>query len=661
MKLITLVVALLLVTPLRAEDWPSGPPSRHGRPGGFYFTPQVRDLAISPDGRWLAAAYYRPPMHRTQRDWSTWVAVWDLTTGQRTMLPNASAPIALSSDGQWLAARLYDRTQPDGSRRTQIEATHALWKPGEVQPTRMLAGPGAGPEAVITTVFGTDSKEFFGATGDGRVLVWSLADDAEGRELHRVTVPDHELTGLGGASWLPRLYARRDSLELFAPLYLRGGVPGSPTGVHVLWRKNRIGWDQPSTRFMWFPDSGRERGIPFPFYGSHYGSPSYTTSMPPHFVDLTMQPTWTSDARHRNYRGPHVAFAPEQKLQAATVGALAVLQKEDGSIVFRVPAAAVHAFTPDGRQLITSDRRGILRFWGVTSGRIERSLRLDDLPAETVVVAALQTASEFGRPEANREALSLRVTQAASAGAQIIVLPEAAITGYLTPDIRSTWQVGGRPLSAGLAGVDPVDAAETVPGVSTRFFADLAREHGVYLTVPLVEVDKKTGFYYNTVVLLGPDGEELLHYRKLNPWQWAEQGWVTTGDRGRPFVDTPLGRLGCLICFDIHEQAAEMARLKIDTLLYSVAWVEEPQSDWFAARLPEIARTSGFHIIAANWTLPTDTPAPEWFGYGQSCIIASTGEVLARAKHNIGDAFVFAELPLPAVQLDPAADDRAAP
>ncbi len=661
MKRITLVAALLLVTPLRADDWHSGPPSRHGWPGMSDAAPRVHDLAISPDGRWLATAYYRAPITRPQTDWSVWVAVWDLATGQRITLPNASPPLAFSVDGQWLAAGLYDRTGPDGSRRFQLEATPALWRSGELQPTRVLAGPGVGPDTVITTVFGADNKEFFGATVDGRILVWSLDDDADGRELHRVTVPDHGPISLGGASWSPRLHVRRDSLELFAPLYFSAGAADWPTGVHVFCRRDRVGWSEQRTQFMRIPDSGRERGIPFPFSSMHYGSPPYTSSMPPHFVDLTMQPAWIGDAVRRLYRGPLVAFAPEQKLQACMVGAVAVLQREDGGVVFRVPAAAVHAFTPDGKQLVTSDRRGILRFWDVTTGRIERTLRLDDRPAETVLVAALQTVSEFGRPEANREALRRNVRHAASAGAQIIVLPEAAITGYLSSDIRSTWQVGGRPLSAGLAGFDPADAAETVPGVSTRFFADLASEHGVYLTVPLVEVDKKTGFYYNTVVLLGPDGEELLHYRKLNPWQWAEQGWVTTGDRGRPFVDTPFGRLGCLICFDIHDQAAEMARLKIDTLLYSVAWVEDPQSDWFAARLPEIARKSGFHIIAANWTLPKDTPAPEWFGYGQSCIIASTGEVLARARHDIGEAIVFAELPLPAVQREPAAADQAAP
>ena len=67
---------------------------------------------------------------------------------------------------------------------------------------------------------------------------------------------------------------------------------------------------------------------------------------------------------------------------------------------------------------------------------------------------------------------------------------------------------------AALTGRSPHDAAETVPGPSTRFFADLAREHGVYLTVPLVEVDRRTGRYYNKgrcgAASAGPGGARLI-------------------------------------------------------------------------------------------------------------------------------------------------------
>jgi len=264
----------------------------------------------------------------------------------------------------------------------------------------------------------------------------------------------------------------------------------------------------------------------------------------------------------------------------------------------------------------------------------------------TVKVAAVQAASEFAQPQRNRQMLARLIHTAADNGAVIIVLPEAAVTGYLSYDLKRAWQVDARPLSAGLAGVDPAGFAESVPGPSTEFFAKLAAERGVYLSVPLVEVDRKTNRYYNTVVLLGPDGRQLIHYRKLNPWPWAERGWTTPGNLGHPVVDTPYGRLGVLICYDIHEQARAMGELKVDILLYSIAWVDSPNSDWFAKRLPEIAKANGLNIIGANWTVPADGPRPTWAGYGQSLIIARTGQTLARASRDIGEEIVYAQLPV---------------
>ena len=265
----------------------------------------------------------------------------------------------------------------------------------------------------------------------------------------------------------------------------------------------------------------------------------------------------------------------------------------------------------------------------------------------TFLIAAVQCHSRFGDPVGNRKKLTGFVRKAARRGARIVVLPETAVTGYLTADLKKTWQVGDRRITEGLTGVDPSGVAETVPGESTKLFARLADKLDVYVAVPLLEIDRKTGRCYNTSVLVGPEGRILLHYRKRDPWPWAERGWATRGDRGNPVVDTPLGRLGLLICFDIHDQAEVMARLGVDTLLYSIAWVDDPGSDWFTQRLPAIARANGFHIVAANWTVPAQ-PAPPWHGYGQSRIIDARGSVLTQVGDDLTEEIIYAELPLPA-------------
>jgi len=117
-------------------------------------------------------------------------------------------------------------------------------------------------------------------------------------------------------------------------------------------------------------------------------------------------------------------------------------------------------------------------------------------------------------------------------------------------------------------------------------------------------------------------------------------------------VDTPFGRLGLLICYDIHDQAKIMGQLKIDTLLYSIAWVDNKDSDWFPEKLPAIAKSNGFNIVAANWTVPK-SPAPAWHGYGQSRIIDASGKVLAKAGDGLGEEIIFTELPLPAAVTAP--------
>ena len=263
----------------------------------------------------------------------------------------------------------------------------------------------------------------------------------------------------------------------------------------------------------------------------------------------------------------------------------------------------------------------------------------------TFRVAAIQAVSTFGEPEANRKHLQSLIERAAENGAQVVVLPEAAIPGYLPPDLRTTWQIDGQSITEGLSGRDPKSIAETVPGESTRFFSALAARLRVYLTIPLIEFDRKSGRLFNTIVLVGPDGVLLRHYRKKNPWPWAERGWTTPGDLGNPVIDTPFGRLGMLICFDIHEQAKILAEQKVDTLLYCIAWVDDDKSDWFTTRLPSIAQRYKFNVVGANWTIPNGF-TPTWHGFGQSVIVNKFGTVVAKATDDVGDEIVLADLPI---------------
>jgi predicted amidohydrolase len=265
-------------------------------------------------------------------------------------------------------------------------------------------------------------------------------------------------------------------------------------------------------------------------------------------------------------------------------------------------------------------------------------------PADGVLVAAVQAASDLGRVDGNRNRLAALVERAASRGAKIIVLPECAVPGYRSQDGETDWvspeKAAEYPDHRTLKGI-----AEAVPGPSTDFFAALSKKHGIYITVPLIEaaVQGDATKYFNTLVLVGPDGRITAHYRKLNPWWPAESYWASRGDRGLVIADTEYGRLGLMICFDVHTVLAKMSAQKADIILYSIAWVSIGDPDWwYDEELPDRVRKAGCHMIAANWSVDR---APEWHGYGYSQVISKDGSVLNRARTKTGDEIVYARLP----------------
>lgn len=281
-----------------------------------------------------------------------------------------------------------------------------------------------------------------------------------------------------------------------------------------------------------------------------------------------------------------------------------------------------------------------------------------------VKVAAIQCSAELGDVPGNTRKLTALVREAAAAGAKIVVLPEAAITGYVSQDLRWNWHVPGRPLDRAFRGRNPADVAQPVPGPAIEHFCGLAKELGIYLTIPLIErVDRPQSHahasvgratqdasaehpptYYNTVCLAAPDGRLVAHYRKLNPWPFPEQSWATRGDRGLQVVDTEYGRVGLAICFDIHTILADYDDQRLWALLYPIAWVdEEHPAHWFYHRLPDEIGRHQHHLIGANWSVDRQE---RWRGYGFSTIITADGKVAATAKSLYGSEVVYADLPV---------------
>lgn len=182
-----------------------------------------------------------------------------------------------------------------------------------------------------------------------------------------------------------------------------------------------------------------------------------------------------------------------------------------------------------------------------------------DPAMSAVKVAAVQFDMQVGidNKAANVDATLRHIRDAAAAGAQLIVLPELASTGY-SFDTRE----------------EAYAHAEQVPtGPTCQAWIDAAAEHNAYIVAGIAELD---GVHlYDTAVLIGPEGY-IGRYRKTHLWN-REKLIFSTGDE-YPVFDTRIGRIGLLICWDIWfpEVARILAAQGADIICSANNWVWTP-------------------------------------------------------------------------------------
>lgn len=232
--------------------------------------------------------------------------------------------------------------------------------------------------------------------------------------------------------------------------------------------------------------------------------------------------------------------------------------------------------------------------------------------------AAVQFEPTFGAKETNLTELVRLTTQAARAGARLVVLPEMATTGYR---FRNRAEIAPH--------------VEQVPdGPTTRRFAELAAELHIHIVVGLPEVEPATGAYYNTAVLVGPQGY-IGQYRKTHAYT-DETRWARDGDLGIPVFATELGRIAMLICMDVDyiEPARVAALAGADLIAFPTNW-ENDQTPWRARALE-----NGIYMVCANrWGEERSTRF-----CGNSVIIDPRGAVLNLLS--TGDGLVMGEVDL---------------
>jgi len=197
-------------------------------------------------------------------------------------------------------------------------------------------------------------------------------------------------------------------------------------------------------------------------------------------------------------------------------------------------------------------------------------------------IALIHMGVHYKKPEVNRRNLFDLNREAAINGADIILNTELSTTGY---SFNSREDIS--------------EYVETYNGSTVTKLAEIAEKYSKYIGIGLAERDEDTEIYYNSAVLIGPNGRPICKYRKVN----AEARWACPGDsRQENTCDTPWGRIGILICSDTYYGLfpRSMALKGVDLLWVPANWPPgsiSPQEVWKARALE-----NGFFLAACNRT-----------------------------------------------------------
>lgn len=234
----------------------------------------------------------------------------------------------------------------------------------------------------------------------------------------------------------------------------------------------------------------------------------------------------------------------------------------------------------------------------------------------------------------NLHRLDTEIRSLAKRGAQLIVLQELHNSLYFCQTEN----------------VDLFDLAEPIPGPSTDFFGNIARECGVVIVTSLFE-KRAPGLYHNTAVVMEKDGSIAGKYRKMHipdDPAYYEKFYFTPGDLGFHPIDTSVGRLGVMVCWDqwYPEAARLMALQGAEILIYPTAIgyessdsaeEQERQREAWTTVQRGHAVANGIPVVTVNRVGFEPDPSKQTQGiefWGSSFVAGPQGELLYRACSN---------------------------
>jgi len=251
-------------------------------------------------------------------------------------------------------------------------------------------------------------------------------------------------------------------------------------------------------------------------------------------------------------------------------------------------------------------------------------------------IAAAQLTPVFLNLKKTVDKACAAILEAGSNGAQLIVFPEAYISGY--PDW--VWSISpNQSVLLNKLYVNLVENSVSIPDDTTERLCKAAKEANINVVMGLNETNAETSnaSLYNTILFIDDNGAILGKHRKLMPTNCERLIWAQGNGSTLKSYDTSVGKIGGLICWENFMPLARVALYEAGIqILASPTWDKGP--NWLGT-MRHIAREGGIFVIANCMTLHIDDmpdelkkiypEGKEWISTGNSCIIGPDGKIIS--------------------------------
>ena len=270
----------------------------------------------------------------------------------------------------------------------------------------------------------------------------------------------------------------------------------------------------------------------------------------------------------------------------------------------------------------------------------------------TVKVACIQAEPVVLDREATIDKLERIAAEAAGAGAELVVFPEAFIPAYpssVWARAFAGWSEPGAKEAFAMLARESV----AIPGPAERRIAAVAAQYGVWIVTGVTEFDpERPSTLYNTLLYHDSEGTLVEQHRKLVPTNHERLVWGQGDGGGLRAIPTPLGRLGGLICWENYMPLARFALYESGVEIYIASTADD--GDAWQATLVHIARESRAFVVSPSHfqratAYPPDFPLAALIedvgtiGRGGSAILGPDGAYLAGPVYD-DEAILYAEL-----------------